>query len=94
MPQQTLTDDDLCALEFAVEVLRAIAERRQLQADAWEPVNDIRAASARAKHALHRVEPVVRKLTGETPRSDWDAEIERGLREYHAKHGRATRQAG
>ena len=62
MGEVGLTDEDHCALEYAVETLRAIAERRQLVGDAWEPVDNIRAASVRAKHALRRVEPALRKL--------------------------------
>lgn len=55
-------DEDLCALEHAVATLRAIADRRQQVGDVLEPVNDIRTASARAKSALQRLEPVARKL--------------------------------
>lgn len=64
IPVSDLTDEDLCALENAVEVLRCIADRRRLEVDAWEPVNDIRTASYLARRALQRVEPVVRKLAG------------------------------
>lgn len=59
-----LTDADMCALEHAVKTLRAIAERREQVGDVLEPVNDIRTAAARAKNALRRLEPVVRKLDG------------------------------
>lgn len=61
---ERLTDADLCALEYAVQTLRAIAERQEQVGDVLEPVNDIRAAAARAKTALRRLEPVVRKLDG------------------------------
>jgi len=61
---ERLTDADLCALEYAVKTLRAIAERQEQVGDVLEPVNDIRAAAARAKTALRRLEPVVRKLDG------------------------------
>lgn len=59
-----VSDEDLCALEHAVTTLRAIADRQQQVGDVLEPVNDIRTASARAKHALRRLAPVVNKLGG------------------------------
>ncbi len=59
-----LTDEDLCALEHAVQTLRAIAERQQQVGDVLEPVNDIRTAATRARNALRRLEPVVRRIDG------------------------------
>lgn len=57
-----LTDKDLCALQYALDALKAIAERGQLVGDVVEPLNDIRKASARARQALIRFEPVVIKI--------------------------------
>ena len=58
----SLTDEDLCALEYAATVLRMIAERQHQTDGRIEPVNDIRTASARAKAAIRRLEPVMRKI--------------------------------
>lgn len=56
------TDNELCALDYAVRALRAIAERKELVGDLIEPMNDIRSASRRAQYALSRLEPVVGRL--------------------------------
>lgn len=58
-----LSDDDLCAVEFAAQALRAIAERKRMVGDVIEPVNDIRIASSLAKEALRRFDSVAMKLT-------------------------------
>jgi hypothetical protein len=66
-----LTDDELCALEYSVRALRAIAERSEVLDGVIQPLNDIRAASRRAKHALSRLEPVARRLCdGTTGKAD------------------------
>ncbi len=67
---QALTDMDLCALEYAVEALRVIAQRREVSGDVVTPVDDIRKASSRAAHALKRIEPVLLKIDAHMARLD------------------------
>ncbi|MCW3543483.1 hypothetical protein [Burkholderia cenocepacia] len=62
-----LTDGQLCAVQYATEALRAIAERREQVDDVIRPLNDIRAASRRAAAALKRFEPVANALLAESP---------------------------
>ncbi|MGU7812670.1 hypothetical protein [Burkholderia sp. AW49-1] len=57
-----LTDGQLCAVQYATEALRAIAERREQVDDVIRPLNDIRTASRRAAAALKRFEPVANAL--------------------------------
>ena len=62
-----LTDPHLCAIQYATDSLRAIAERRELVGDEIHPLNDIRAASRRAAAALRRLEPVANALLAASP---------------------------
>ena len=57
-----LTENDLCAVQFALQALQSIADRKRMVVDVIEPVNDIRAASRLAKEAVRRFEPVAVKL--------------------------------
>lgn len=57
-----LSDNDLCAIQYAAQALKAIAERQRMVGDALEPLNDIRAASSLAKEALRRFELVADRL--------------------------------
>ncbi|MBR8054196.1 hypothetical protein [Burkholderia vietnamiensis] len=62
-----LTDGQLCAVQYATEALRAIAERREQVDDVIRPLNDIRTASRRAAAALKRFEPVANALLAAPP---------------------------
>ena len=62
-----LTDGQLCAVQYATEALRAIAERREQVDDVIRPLNDIRTASRRAAAALKRFEPVANALLAASP---------------------------
>lgn len=62
-----LTDGQLCAIQYAMYSLRAIAERRELTGDVIRPLNDIRTASRRAAAALKRFEPVANALLAASP---------------------------
>ncbi|WP_197962687.1 hypothetical protein [Burkholderia cenocepacia] len=64
-----LTDGQLCAVQYATEALRAIAERREQVDDVIRPLNDIRTASRRAAAALKRFEPVANALLAASPAS-------------------------
>ena len=62
-----LTDEDLCALEYAAKALRAIAEREEIVGDVLQPMNDIRSAARRARAAVKRLEPVLLKIDSAPP---------------------------
>ncbi|MBN3729473.1 hypothetical protein [Burkholderia sp. Tr-20390] len=66
-PPATLADNHLCAVQYATDALRAIADRREQVGDAIQPLNDIRAASRRAAAALRRFEPVADLLLAASP---------------------------
>lgn len=56
-----LNDADWCAIEFAGNALRSIAERSFVSGDVIERVDTIGAASKRAAAALARLQPVLLK---------------------------------
>ena len=59
-----VSDEDVCAIQFAIKALEAIAQRQRMVGDALEPVNNIKSASALAKQAARRFRPVADRLMG------------------------------
>lgn len=54
-----LSDEDLCAVEYAFEALQAIANRSRLTGDVIEPIANIHKASQLAREAARRLSPLV-----------------------------------